>query len=479
MRCSCGKMFIILGLCAVICSCSALKPGIRSDHAELLPDAYSSVHEFGSVSTNAWWQSFENRELDRLMDIAFEGNLSLVQMGARLRQAHALARKSGSAMIPEITVTAGAGSSDVETTAKDGVVTKFSTDSYSLGFAAGYELDLWGRVWSVRQAGRLTAEASRRDMETAVMTISARVADVWLRVVEAGGHVRLLKEQIKTNKDVLDLLKKKMVKAGVPLLNIYQQEQVMLAMQARLPAAMQRLELLQNELTLLLGCPVGHGPKVFTTVLPDLPVQSGAGVPVDLLVSRPDVEAARFRLEAAGYDVAAARADRLPAIRLTAKYEYSAETTALLFDNWLSNLAAGLMGPLLDGGRRRAEVVRAKALLDERLAAYREVILEAVREVEDALIGERRIGERLVVIERQLKSSQFAFDEVTRRYLKGGSDYMQMLTTLRNTQQVERDVLNIRRELLSNRVTLYRALGGEGKEQRAKGTRKKGKNERT
>ena len=202
---------------------------------------------------------------------------------------------------------------------------------------------------------------------------------------------------------------------------------------------------------------MGIGP------LPQLPPLPDAGLPADLLLQRPDIQAALARLEAADFKVAAARADRLPALKLSASGTYKAEQIKEILDNWYLNLAANLIAPLIDGGRRAAEVERTKAVVKERLAAYREVVLTAIREVEEALVREKKQQEYIAGLQRQITFANRAVAEAKERYLKGQADYLRVLTATLSVQGLERNLISAKRDMLVLRVSLYRALGGTWK----------------
>jgi multidrug efflux system outer membrane protein len=117
-------------------------------------------------------------------------------------------------------------------------------------------------------------------------------------------------------------------------------------------------------------------------------------------------------------------------------------------------------GPLLDGGRRKAEVWRQRALVDEKLAAYSRLVLSAMREVEDALVREEKLRDHLIALERQLEAARNALNEARSRYRSGLNDYLPVLTQLLSVQNLERSRIQRRAERLVARVDLYRALGG-------------------
>jgi outer membrane protein TolC len=192
----------------------------------------------------------------------------------------------------------------------------------------------------------------------------------------------------------------------------------------------------------------------------DLPPLPATGLQSSLLEIRPDVRSAWLRLLAADQRVAAAAADRLPRLSLTGRASTTAEQIEQLFDDWLASLAANLLAPILDGGRRRAEVERSQAVAAEALHDYGQTVLTALTEVEDALTLEQHQQEYLASIDRQLVLATQATGRIRDRYLNGAEDYQRVLISLLSEQQLQRTQITAHRELFENRVNLCRALAG-------------------
>ncbi len=218
-------------------------------------------------------------------------------------------------------------------------------------------------------------------------------------------------------------------------------------------------------MALLLGKPAGEyiAPK---QSLPDLPSLPATGVPADLLGQRPDVQAAWLRMQSSDYRVGAALAARLPAIRLSADISTRGfNDVSDLFTNWMGNLIAGLTAPIFDGGRLGAEHDWAKAKLEEQLTNYGKVVLTALKEVEDALVQEQQQELLLKELSAQEDAAEATFKEAQRRYLNGLNDYLPVLNALRSWQIVQQGVVSAKRQRISFRVQLCRALGGTWMEQ--------------
>ncbi|SHJ36622.1 efflux transporter, outer membrane factor (OMF) lipoprotein, NodT family [Malonomonas rubra DSM 5091] len=438
-------------------ACSPFRVELQPQEMVEPPQNYSTVGS--EVVPGRWWQSFASADLDRLIDEALNDNLTLRQAWARLLQAQSLSRQSRSSQRPDLSLSAGHENSRQRSS---GMTT--DDESYSLGLSSSFELDLWGRVAAEVESQQKEELATREDLQTAAISLAAEVTDSWLSLLTQIGQQQLLDQQLQTSREYLRLIDLRFRKSQSTALDLLQQQEAIAALQTRLPALQKQEQLLRHELALLLGNSPQQ-PLVLTEVtLPQLHPLPALGLPADLLRQRPDVRAAALRLQAAGLDLTVAKADRLPALKLTASATTSGDFSEL-FDNWLLNLAQNLSAPLLDSGKRKAEVERQKAVLAEEVAGYQQSVLTAIREVEDALVSEQKLQEELNALLHQLEIAKKALAVAKNRYLKGQSTYLPVLTELQNVEQLQQDLLNQRLDLLSNRVSLHRALGGDWSEQ--------------
>jgi NodT family efflux transporter outer membrane factor (OMF) lipoprotein len=447
----------LAGILMIVVSCMPFKPKARVSPAGEVPKTFS-LYTAKSESINRWWEEFNDAELDMLIDTALSGNFTLKEAWSRLNQARALAVQAGAALYPDLTGTAGA-SYERERTQNGSGKTE-SNDNYSLGIVSSYELDLWGRIRSGRESALLETSAVREDLNAAAMTLAAEVANRWINILSQKMQKQLLKRQLKTNLLYLELTELRFRNAMVSALDVYQQKQIVESVRAEIPLVEAQEQLLRHELAVLLGKP----PRTFLSITrEDLPIPTelpDTGLPADLLSARPDLRAAGMRLKAADWQVASARANRLPAISLTARARYGESDMDVLFDNWLLSLAGNLTAPIFDGNRRAAEVDRTMAVADENLAAYRQTVLTAIKEVEDALISESKRREHIKGLEKEADTAQKALVEAGNRYRNGLTDYLPVLTQLLTFQGLERDLIQQKTNLLITRVNLYRALGG-------------------
>ena len=401
-----------------------------------------------------WWLAFEDPVLNELMDQALANNFDLKTAWDRLAQAEALVRSAGADLSPAL-------DGDVDTSKeryRESGET-YDSSSYSLGLSASYELDLWGRIRSSRDAAIYDAKASREDLRTAALTLSAEVAGTWYHLVEQYGQWEILNEQIAINEQILELVSLQFRTGQVGIADMLQQRQLVESNKGDKTQVEAEIKVLQHQLAILLGyAPLQSvAPRISSLVsLPSLPQ---TGVPAALIQSRPDIRSAYYAVLSADSDLAAALANRFPRLSLTAEAEISGDHVRALFDDWLATLAANLTAPLLDGGARKAEIDRTRSAASEALHAYGQTILDALSEVEDALAKERHQRDFIQSLETQLKLAGQVSERMRDRYLQGTVDYQRVLDALLSQQTLQQSVLSARRDLVQDRIDLCRALG--------------------
>lgn len=454
------SLFVLACLCV---SCRLFTPGREDSLQAIVPHQFS--RGTGALEQpSRWWTSFKCNELDVFVERALSGSLSISQAAARLRQADAVAVQRGAARQPDLSAEASAGVTERAQPLVPEAETR--TESYELSLAASYELDLWGRVSDVATGAKLDRDALREDLRSAELAVAGEVTQRYLELLNVRTKLDLVAEQLKTSQQIEELMGLRFRRSQATALDVLQQRENVALVEALAPPLKAREELLLNELAVFAGLPAGTDLELVARRLPALPELPATGLPSELLGRRPDVRAAARRLESADRGVSAARADRLPALRITATGGYSRDDVSELFDNWIARLAGSLAGPVLDGGRRRAEVERARAAADERLGAYRATVLQAVREVEDALVLEQRQADLLAALDCQLKTAVLSRSEAYSRYRKGMESYLSVLVSLNSVQRLERQLADAVFDRMAYRVRLHRALAGGWDEQR-------------
>jgi outer membrane protein TolC len=238
-----------------------------------------------------------------------------------------------------------------------------------------------------------------------------------------------------------------------------QQQQLIESIQGERDLALAQAEVLAQQLAILLGYPPQQTVAPRVAAMIDLPPIPKLGLPAELIQRRPDIRSALFSVQSANSDLAAAIADRFPRLSLTAGVTTTGVHTRDLFSNWLATLAANLVAPIVDGGQRKAEVERTRAVAGEALNAYGQTILEALKEVETALVQEQRQRDFIASIDKQLTLAGQVIERLRDRYLQGSVDYQRVLDALLSLQSLQRNRLTARQNLVQYRIDLCLALG--------------------
>ncbi len=446
----------LAGLLPVILlqACTLLHTELPSPAPEL-PTNWS--RETTALCTaSPWWELFQAPELDILVRKALQQNLSLHQAWARVHQAEAVARKAGAEKWPALDGSFDASHS--RTGGKD--IPETTTDSFSLGFSAGYELDLWGRVRASRESADQEALATRENLHAAALSLSGQVAHAWLALISVRQQEELLQQQLELNSDLLDLVRYRFSVSQASALDVYQQQQTVTAIEGSLITTQAEKEVRLQQLSYLTGASPAHITSSEVKDFPLLSRQPPGGLPSDLLSQRPDIRAQAAQLRAGSWALTEAKADRLPALSLSGGFAFNAGVLESLLDTWVLGLAADLSGSIFDGGEKKAEIERVRGVVEEDLAAYRETVLQAIYEVEEALVREQQYRKSTTNIEQQVELTGKAYREATYRYLNGLSDYLAVLREQINLITSRLDRITNQEQLLANRVTLHIALGG-------------------
>ncbi len=438
---------VILGILLTSTSC-AVKVSEVPTPVILKPTFSNSGTQ---VLNNRWWQHFADPQLNALIEQALKNNFSLKAAFNRLQQTYAVANKSGAELIPNLNATIGSSQTTTD---------KFTNSNFSLGILASYEIDLWGRIRSNINANTLDVMASKADLHTAALSLSAEIALTWYRLIEQRKQLILLEQQIKINQNLAQVVEVRFQAGMATAADVLQQRQALASIEGDRHPVLASIRVFEHQLSILLGQDPTQLDALKATEFPQLPALPKTGLSADLIQRRPDLQKAYLTVQAADQRIAVAIADRLPKFSLSANMNTAAPDLQSLFNNWLATIAGNLLMPLVDGSRRLLEVERVQAKAREALNNYASVLLQASKEVEDALIQEQQQQNFLQSLIAQVQLSEQATEQIRLRYRHGAIDFLRVLSVFLSQQGLERQQLRAERELIEYRVHLYRALAG-------------------
>src|SRR6476619_3842741 len=423
-----GRPFWIMlqGLSLTLPLGGCLLTGDKPDPAIDIPPYYSygprkPVAAEAAVPPIDWWRSFRSRELTEVIEAAREGNLDIAAAVARIVQADANARITGSALLPVVDFNGNAlhtqqskttGSTNVISVSQSGAGVAIIRNDLTATLNASYEIDFWGKNRSLLQAAEETAVASRYDREVVGLTTVVAAANAYFQVLAAQDRLRVAHENIASATRVLNLIQQRLQAGTASALDTAQQESLVNTQRAAIPPLEQTLRQNRVALAVLMGRPP-EGVKIRGGSLRGIAYpRVTPGLPSELLAQRPDIREAEANLAAANANVANARAQFLPSVTLTAEGGYASAVLKTLFrpESMMYSLAAGLTQPIFEGGRLTGNLDLQKGRQDELLNAYRKSVISAFGDVENALEAVKQTAMRERLQAAVVKASREAFN---------------------------------------------------------------------
>ena len=453
-----------LALALTLAGCVNLAPKYERPAAPVaggFPTVEGTVNSGNPVATDApvniaWQRFFADARLQRLIDIALANNRDLRISILNIEQARAAYRIQRADQLP--TVNAAVTGNRV-TTGRDQPI----NSQYQAGLAVSqFELDFFGRVRNLTQSALAQYLATEEARKTAQISLVSQVATTYLAYLADEELLGLTQQTLKTREESLRLTQLRFDNGVSSKLDL--QQAVSLVEQARTTLAQAQRQRAQdlNLLTLLIGQPIPNdlpqGATLASTNLPDLP----AGLPSDLLATRPDIRSAEQQLIAANADIGAARANYFPRITLTGSAGSASTELSGLFKSgtfgW--TFAPQALLPIFDYGRVRAGVDSARAGRDIAVAQYERAIQTAFREVADALAGQATYSEQLRAQQAVATAEADRFNLSDLRYRNGTASYLDLLDAQRSLFTAQQQAIEANLSRLQNQVVLYRVLGG-------------------
>lgn len=464
----------LAGLHCVAClvaGCAAVGPdyqrpatGVPAKFTESGP--WKEAAPADAATRGDWWQLFGDPVLDNLEHRAREASPKLQAAAARLEQARAVLGIADASRLPILELSPEVGRFGVSRNRPDQPDKvpgnrDYDANRVRVPLYASYELDLWGRLRRATEAARARLEASEASYQSLLLTLQGDVAQTYFELRTLDAHLRLVAAGVEIRHRARDLVAARRRGGIATELDVARAETELATAEAESLALTRRRGDTERALAVLVGAPPEQfGIAAGTTLahVPEVPV----GLPSGLLERRPDVAEAERLLASRNAEIGVARAAFFPAIRLTGAFGFeSSELSDLLkTDSMIWGLAGGLTQPLFDGGRNRARLEGARAAYAENLAQYRQRILVALSEVENALAALRLLDEQAKVQARAVAHADRAATLAAARYKGGLVVVLELIDAQRTQLAAEREALDLRNRRLAAGVALVKALGG-------------------
>ena len=415
-----------------------------------IPEGWAAGVDDGYVD-DGWVATFEDPQLDELVDEAIQNNLNLRLAAAQVERAAGLSRIAASYLKPSIAIAADAGGRGA--TRQVGGENALSGATYGATVNMQWEADVWGKLRARKAAGEEALEATKADFEFARLSLAAATSKTWFLATTAREQRDLADEAVETFGRTLEVVEAKKRVGQVS------EQDVSLA-SADVASAQEARELAESgyqEVQRALEVLLGRYPSAeigSAAVLQVVPPPISVGIPADIIARRPDLIAAERRVAAAFYQREDARLARLPSFTLNAQGGYTSLAGAI------GQLSAGMYAPLYTGGLLEGQVDVATADQKTAIAAYGQTLLNAFQEVENALANEDLFAKREKYLEKAVAENQRALEKVKAQFKVGRIDLLSVLQIQARVLGARSALIAVRNERLAQRVNLHLALGG-------------------
>lgn len=425
------------------------------------PIAWKQATPADVLPRGDWWKSFNDPALDALVERALAANQNLAAAAARVEQARAAAGLARSAYFPAVGVGASVDRGRTSRTT-DNVFPVAETTTNRTAFDASWELDLFGRVRRLNESARAEAAASAADFESVRLALTAEVATSYFSLRALDRETTLVTDGVALRRRALELVQSRRSNGAATDFDLARAEAELASTEADAAALANRRASLQNALAVLLGeaAPAFEIQNVKQEMI--APPAIPAGLPSELLERRPDIAAAESALVAANARIGVAKAAFFPAISLTGSAGYASGDIDRLFnsDSRLWSIGPSLYLPIFQGGRNRANLARSRAAFEENVAFFRQRVLVAFREVQDALTATQLLTDQAAAQDRAVAAARRAGVLAQTRYDAGYVNYFEVIDAQRTVLAAEREAAQLSAQRLVNSIGLIKALGG-------------------
>jgi multidrug efflux system outer membrane protein len=407
-----------------------------------------------------WWDVFTDPALGALEEQALAANQDLRQALARVEQARAMARVSRTEFLPSLDLNPVYDHFQ-RSSSSFGGSGSFTGDVYSLPLDLSYEVDLWGRVRRSFESARAEAAASLAAHRWMLLKITSDVAMHYFRLRQLDAETRILEQTVELRRAAVQLAEQRAAGGVVSALDVARARTEFATAEAELADVRRRRAEFENALAVLCGKPASDF-TVAALPLDGAPPQVPAGLPSTLLERRADVAEAERGLAAANAQIGVAQAAFFPVLRLTGSAGYVSAELGDLFKRtsevW--SLGPSLSLPIFAVGRNLANVQAVRAQYDEALAAYRQRVLVAFADVENALANLQHRGAQAQAQAQVVEAARQAATLSNSRYQQGLVNFLEAVDAERSRLQAERAAVQVLSERLLSTVLLIKALGG-------------------
>jgi multidrug efflux system outer membrane protein len=453
------KTILLLPIILIISlsSCS-VGPDFENPQIDTLQVYRFDTLKVDSIANIEWWDLFSDSTIDSLVVTALEQNKDLNIAIARIEEARAGLTFTGADRYPKLDISAGASRGNYAL----GIHLPNTSNNFSISPSLSWEIDFWGKYRRATESARANLLASEYSLRTVQLGLISEVVGTYFQLLDYKQRLEISKATLRTREESLNIIQQRYDKGIVPELDLNQAQIQKEIAASAVPFFERLVSKTENGLSVLLGKNPGIIKNSGISISDqEIPPEIPIGIPSDILQRRPDILQAESLLHAQNAKVGVAAAQQYPSISLTGILGVASNDLSTLTDGGLGWAVGGsLLSPLFNFNKNSARVEVEAAKTKQALFNYEKTVLNAFREVEDALIDIDTYKRELAAKTRQVAAAKNAESLSRMRYDQGVASYLEVLDSERTLFNSELELSQAKQLYLTTFVRLYKSLGG-------------------
>ncbi len=452
------SIFLMIGILLTGC---LVGPDFKEPQFDDLPDEFRFANEYDNQEVNlVWWELFNDPVLVSLVNTALVENKDLLIAISRIEEARSFLTFTQADLYPRFDLQGGANRGNFN----GGIISSDPdepTNSAFISPVVNWEIDFWGKFRRANESARAQLLATEYATKTVQISLISEVVGSYFMLLDFKERLRVSEQTLESRDESLIIMQKRFDKGVIPEIDLNQAQVQREIAAAAVPVNKRLIANTENAISILLGRfpqEVNTDLNLYDqTIPPDVPV----GLPSSLLERRPDILEALYLIQAQNALIGVAVAERFPALSISGAVGAATnEAAQMTIDGFAWSIAAGIAGPIFNFGQDKARVEIEETRTEQALYIYQNVVLNAFREVSDALVDIQTYREQIEALSKQVTAAENANRLSKMRYDQGFSSYLEVLDSERAQFSAQLDLSQATQEYYNAYVRLYKALGG-------------------
>lgn len=453
--------YITLFFILFLASCGYLKVGTNSNILKDLSEKYKNKNTKQEATEDyinkfsLWYKSFNNQELDNLINLALKNNFDISKASYNLKAAAYQMGNQRVALLPSLSAKGGLthnreGGKNIE---------RSKNNQFTIGLAASYELDFLGKNYASYKSSLAKLEATKAENDSTQISVVSSLMNLWVNLMTIREEKALMENKLIDANNLLELQQSNYSSGTALITDVLQQKSEVLTIKTNLNNLKNSEAKTLSSINILIGKDPLDKIVINSNKLPNIDSFPSKDINIMILENRPDVRVAFYNMISSKWDQKVATLNRLPNITISTGLNWNSSSINSVLDNWLSNTVFSVAMPLFAAGSLHDKQEAAKYLSEANVVNYKAVVFNALNDFKSAFDNETSYEEDIKSLKEQVDLIKATKDELQEQYLSGDNDYLNVLISNSSLIDLQNSAIELKKKILLNRIVIYRNLG--------------------